>query len=805
MDYTTTLNRLSPRPLIRICVRIALLLPLLWLSGAMDAQAQIPLNTTIAYLRGKAVPDECFLAIGANLPFTKPPCFLSQPKVNQAYVWAMTQANETIWFGTVANPQCITQSGLFPPETLVPYRTESWVCEFGKSPYVPWLLPALAGDFRPSQIFAYNTQTKALVEMTPKVPVTPENPLGVDPLLLLTRGIRAAATIGNLVLLAGPSLLTGMNFFAFRADTKEYLGSATVEGYDNIRQMTVNNGVLYIPVGRNLVGGKVLRWTGSISPPPCKSCFTFDIVGDLDGIGAYITTHQGRLYVTTWPTGQANVVSSLYMSPPLPAGGLTAAHASQWRKVWTANDYEPDAVLAASYAGGAIQSFNGYLYWGTMHVPWFATAVHLAVYPPPQTDAGWAELVVASFRTATMFRARNLDTVPDVQLLYGLPILPAYRPAAGSQPGRWDLVENNMKPGTKVPLYGPPGFGNAYNTYTWAMSVWDNRLWVGTMDWSYPAEQGTKLIFQGKPIPVEIGAFFAFLNFGADLYFYQSTASPAVAESNNGLGNYTSFGVRNLLALSSGNSLFAGMANASNLLTGPFTPQGGWELLELQKKPGSAPLTLLAGLSCAPAALTGPGVVQCTAKISAPSTGAGVTVGVLPLAFDVKITTPTIVQVPNGQTSVTFPVQIGEVPKPVQVYLIAGVNGGTMVTTVQLNPGVPKMSAIVTAQGKTASGVMWVDVKWTNSGTATAQLITMTQVLLRTLGGTGTVTYAAGTGMSPATPANLGSLAVGASTTTRLYFNVPATVTRFSITESGKVRSLAGTDYDFSLGQSAIP
>src|SRR5437588_10626124 len=84
------------------------------------AQAQPPnqvipfLPTTNGSLRAKAQPDECFsiFGIGANLPFTKPPCFFSTPKVNQAYIWGITDAGTDLWFGTVANPHCVTDGGL---------------------------------------------------------------------------------------------------------------------------------------------------------------------------------------------------------------------------------------------------------------------------------------------------------------------------------------------------------------------------------------------------------------------------------------------------------------------------------------------------------------------------------------------------------------------------------------------------------------------------------------------------------------------------------------------------------------------
>src|SRR5205814_658157 len=148
-----------------------------------------------------------------------------------------------------------------------------------------------------------------------------------------------------------------------------------------------------------------------------------------------------------------------------------------------------------------------------------------------------------------IFRGRNFDTTPDIQLLYGSPVLEAYTPPFGTVSGKWQLVDNHMPAGRKNPLFGPPGFGNPYNNYTWAMTVWDNRLWIGTMDWSQGASEGTNLLYKlgNAPVPIEISTFFAGMNFGGDLYFFQDTVTPAVPENNTGIGNSLSFGIRNML------------------------------------------------------------------------------------------------------------------------------------------------------------------------------------------------------------------------------------------------------------------
>ncbi|MCU1259223.1 MAG: hypothetical protein JWO80_2108 [Bryobacterales bacterium] len=546
------------------------------------------LGTTNGFVRAQAQPDECFSSIGHNFPFSKPPCFFSTPKVNQAYIWGMTDAGADIWFGTIANPQCITEGGLVSdPSQLVPYQTDSWVCEFGSSPYSPTFLPAIIGDFRPPQIFVYNKSTKSVMNMTPTAPVSSSNPFGLDPLVLTTLGIHAAATIGNLVLLGGESLLGGINLFAFRADTHEYLGAKNIAGAAyNIRQFTILNGNIYTGVATHgSFGGEILKFTGSISPNPCDSCFTFEVVGQLDGQAVYITDYKGRLVVGTWPTGVPGVLASIYMSPLVPTtGGLTAANLSQWTKIWDASMYEPDPVIARAYAMGAMFSYQGYLYWGTLHIPFQATAQAAAAYGQPATDQDSANLVIGTFRTISIFRGRNFDTTPDIDLLYGSSALPAFSPTGGT-PGTWPYVPNNMPPLKRNPLYGPAGFGNPYNTYTWSMNVWNNRLWIGTMDWSYQAQQGTQTVLKALNMPytTPIQQFFAFQNFGADLYSFATPRSPATLESNSGVGNYTSFGIRNMV--STPGSLFLGMANASNLLTNPFAgPTGGWELIELTPK-----------------------------------------------------------------------------------------------------------------------------------------------------------------------------------------------------------------------------
>ncbi|HSJ52324.1 MAG TPA: hypothetical protein VLC52_01140, partial [Anaerolineae bacterium] len=213
-------------------------------------------------LLAKAEPDECFNGPGVPYTGTVPLCEYGVPKVNQAYVWGLAKANEDLWFGTAPNTHCLVLSGFLGITTTI--QTESYVCEFGDSQYSPPLPPG-AGDWRPPDLFVYDTQAMTLAERTP-----------ADPRILSTAGLRSAGALDGVVILAGPSLLGGINLFAFNTETGAYLGSTNVPEYSNIRKWLAVDGVLYTGVRDAATGGgHVLRWTGSLADP-----FQFEVVGN---------------------------------------------------------------------------------------------------------------------------------------------------------------------------------------------------------------------------------------------------------------------------------------------------------------------------------------------------------------------------------------------------------------------------------------------------------------------------------------------------------------------------------------------
>lgn len=146
---------------------------------------------------------------------------------------------------------------------------------------------------------------------------------------------------------------------------------------------------------------------------------------------------------------------------------------------------------------------------------------------------------------------------------------------------------------------------------------------------------------------------------------------------------------------------------------------------------------------------------------------------------------------PIGTTTVTF------------TFKDANGNLGSATSTVTVAVGVPRIAGTSGGVGTDPSGAIYVKVVFTNLGTGNARNLQINTLTLRTLAGTGTVTY--NTALSPALPIVIGSLDVGKSVTTTVYLNVPSTVTRMSLTESGPVQDVLGTNYNYSTAQAVFP
>ena len=121
------------------------------------------------------------------------------------------------------------------------------------------------------------------------------------------------------------------------------------------------------------------------------------------------------------------------------------------------------------------------------------------------------------------------------------------------------------------------------------------------------------------------------------------------------------------------------------------------------------------------------------------------------------------------------------------------------------NAGVPAIAGKIVRQGKFVffSGIIYLDLRLTNTGSGLAQGINIANLEFHTLAGVGTVTYDAV--LSGALPISIASLGVGESAAVRLYLNVPSGVDRFAIAERGTFYDGIGDPYLLAVGQTMIP
>jgi len=505
----------------------------------------------------KAQPDE-WVTPGQSryVRFGRQPAGVSGvAKVNHDYVWGMAASRGKVWFGDVANIVCLA-AATRPDNPLFGASGDSLyrMCDYDATVYpgVPrWLPPAILsriGDWRPPDMWRFDPSANTLKRITPR-----------DVRIFRTLGFRSVGATESIVFYAGPNLYApGINLFAFNPRTGRYLGSTTLAAYSNIRRFVSVGSALYTTVENTGGGGSVLRWMGDVNHP-----FRFDVVGRLDSTGMYITEHQGRLYVTTWPSGEeggtqveSGVLGGLWMSPEMPRDGLQAFHAVFWKKVWDVSFYEADALVAQTIGGGALASFGGDLYWGTMQLPGQGYETFASTFG---TATGAGMILTNTTRALALFRSPGFENPTPVSLLYGDPSLPVYDPVAGT----WSMQPNRTGP----PLFGLSGFGNPNNSYTWSMEIHRGKLFVGTFDASTYL-YGDHIV---RRQPVSVGV-------GADLFQFPDSQTPAIPITQDGAGNPFNQGFRNMSSI--GDDLFIGTASASNLRDlGNGQRGGGWELL----------------------------------------------------------------------------------------------------------------------------------------------------------------------------------------------------------------------------------
>src|SRR5581483_9671568 len=130
---------------------------------------------------------------------------------------------------------------------------------------------------------------------------------------------------------------------------------------------------------------------------------------------------------------------------------------------------------------------------------------------------------------------------------------------------------------------------------------------------------------------------------------------------------------------------------------------------------------------------------------------------------------------------------------------VGSITGSTVLTVIG---GTPRIAGSVVGQGLQSPGVLFVDIQLKDTGTSSAVNLNVSTVTLRTVSGTGTVVYDS---MSPTLPLSVGNLAIGAAKTIRCYFDVPASVTRFTVSEQGTVQDGARNTYTYSTTEVVTP
>ncbi len=111
-------------------------------------------------------------------------------------------------------------------------------------------------------------------------------------------------------------------------------------------------------------------------------------------------------------------------------------------------------------------------------------------------------------------------------------------------------------------------------------------------------------------------------------------------------------------------------------------------------------------------------------------------------------------------------------------------------------PGLSGAASVISHVNNTLS----LNLQFTNIGTSDALNTLVKTLAFRTLAGTGSVTLA-----SPRLPLIFGTISVDNTITIPLTLNVPATVTKFSMTEGGTMQDSLSKTYNFSLGQNVVP
>lgn len=559
----------------------------------------------------QAAADECFkdaLTPGVAMPANGVCPTGYKPKINGAYVWSGARSGDWAYWGTGANVMC---GGGQVFGATKPWADEDTTCQYSASMYAQKYGPQ-NGDLRPPQIFRANVDTGKVENITPTDPNT------VEALDSLT-GMRGGTSHNGVVLLFGqklskttPGKIDGLASFAFDGATGKLIDSQVFPQFGGMRVgVEASDGNLYLGMRRSSpFGGLVLKWTGDLAHPLVDAAGNpaFQTVGEFDNEAGYMVEHDGRLFVSGWgfanPTTTphkgaiTNGPSRIWMSPKLKKGGLGTTDASSWQSIFSWSDFDPDPVIGKTVVWGALVSWHGDLYVGSYQLDSSGTSL-MAMWNAYNIDrhadpAAITNDVANVGRPLAMFRITNAGkgNGQKVRLLYGDTLMSVYNPTLGV----WVKKPNLLK---QTAQFGPAGFGNPFNFYSWTWQVFGDKLYMGTFDasgeigelapmtqqilgWSDQATAYQHDIL-GPTLRTTLG--------GGDLWRMDSPSTPAVPEDLTGYGSKSTYGIRIMIPFPDKGFFYAGTASADNLRTSSVD-RGGWRMLKFTPGAPKAPLTL---------------------------------------------------------------------------------------------------------------------------------------------------------------------------------------------------------------------
>ncbi|MGL4292257.1 MAG: T9SS type A sorting domain-containing protein [Bacteroidales bacterium] len=504
-------------------------------------------------------------------------------KTSQSYVWGLTKGADKLLWGSINNYFCTRAfdkiGGMEGGMPVTATDNSCYVCEFEEAAsgnrYSDWHAP---------RIYSYDISSGVKTDVTP---------IESDEALSRTLGLRSAGSLENISFVGGPNMDNKVSLFAYdnSQPVASFLKSWALAGLPeyptrspyNMRRWAVANDELYFGVEWkdytvNTTGGAILRFKkenkGDLSNPSITDPgHFFEVVGWTRGGVAEMVFMNNHLYVSTWPA------STLCKSPEV--GGrlakVSSADDEKWKELFTYADYDPDLLCGMLGSGGAMAVYQDQIYFGTLNMPMMGVMFAAELYGIDLKDTKqMLATLLGTTRGCTLFRYTESDQNEKgyvVELLYGESHLPAYN----MQTKQWELTSTGM-----TPLYGSSGFNNVMNNYCWSMNVYNDKLYIGTMDWTGSIFPRLEEMEQNNPDSKVIIDFLKTLGYGSkqlgfDLIRIDGPTQAGKVISRNGLNEETQYGIRNMINIDG--TLYLGTANPYNV-----HDISGWELISMTEE-----------------------------------------------------------------------------------------------------------------------------------------------------------------------------------------------------------------------------